>query len=303
MESTKMFKSLLMAMLMSMILAIPVFAEGMVGEEFNLVNEESGYKIIIPNFIEIKPMTVESDDETLTKTIQVIVMEKPAKNKDGKYPMFEIVASDPTAYELWSNQGTYTNTSFDGQFEETIFEKFINGRATVSLSKDLDFNNSSERKILSFFLDVYDKDKNGLNNFNDLNFTFGDKKPSEQQQPSTEIQQPQTQSLSGAKVKENRVYVPMRSLFNALNASVEWNGADQSVKSVREDRTIQVKIGSDQLVVNGIAKTMDAKAFTFNGVTYLPLRAVSEALGATVKWDGKAATITLDENIITVSVK
>lgn len=52
-----------------------------------------------------------------------------------------------------------------------------------------------------------------------------------------------------------------------------------------------------KLVVNGNAVTpkdadgVDVEPFIYNGTTYLPVRAVSDALGQQVEWDGKTSTV------------
>ena len=45
--------------------------------------------------------------------------------------------------------------------------------------------------------------------------------------------------------------------------------------------------------VNGNAVPLDTAAFIEGGRTYLPVRAVADALGAAVAWDGETATATL----------
>jgi len=62
-------------------------------------------------------------------------------------------------------------------------------------------------------------------------------------------------------------------------------------------RTISVAYRNIQIVVNGERITpRDAQGrivepFIFNGTTFLPVRAVSEALGKTVDWDGPTSTV------------
>lgn len=62
-------------------------------------------------------------------------------------------------------------------------------------------------------------------------------------------------------------------------------------------RTISVAYRNIQIMVNGERITpRDAQGrivepFIFNGTTFLPVRAVSEALGMTVDWDGPTSTV------------
>ena len=47
------------------------------------------------------------------------------------------------------------------------------------------------------------------------------------------------------------------------------------------------------IIVNG-KKVSSEGAFIENGTTYVPIRIVSEALGAAVGWDGEANALTID---------
>ena len=84
----------------------------------------------------------------------------------------------------------------------------------------------------------------------------------------------------------DRTLVPMRIIFEELGATVTWDDATETVTAVKDRKTIKLKIGSNIMTVNGKAKTLDVVATMKNDRTMVPLRAVSEALGAKVDWDG-----------------
>ncbi len=50
-----------------------------------------------------------------------------------------------------------------------------------------------------------------------------------------------------------------------------------------DTRTIDVTFNSADVLVDG--QRIDAESFTYNGVTYLPLRAISESMGMTVEFE------------------
>ncbi|KKM11433.1 hypothetical protein SY88_08370 [Clostridiales bacterium PH28_bin88] len=54
-----------------------------------------------------------------------------------------------------------------------------------------------------------------------------------------------------AQVVNNRVLVPMRKIFEALGAKVQWNKGDRSVVGKKGDKTIGLKIGDPVVEVNG----------------------------------------------------
>ena len=94
-------------------------------------------------------------------------------------------------------------------------------------------------------------------------------------------------------IVEGRTLVPLRSVFEALGATVEWNAETRSVTSVKGDVTIILTVDSKEMVVNGIVKTLDVPAQIMNDRTMVPVRAVAEAFGCDVKWDGAAYVVTI----------
>ncbi|MCL2224432.1 MAG: stalk domain-containing protein [Defluviitaleaceae bacterium] len=57
--------------------------------------------------------------------------------------------------------------------------------------------------------------------------------------------------------------------------------------------TISLTVGSTAFTVNGVTQEGDAAPFIADGRTMVPLRVVSEALGAEVDWDGATQTATI----------
>lgn len=96
--------------------------------------------------------------------------------------------------------------------------------------------------------------------------------------------------------KNNRTLVPVRFVSEALGAIVDWEGTTQTVTIKHRANTIKLKIGESKATVNDKTKTFDTKAILQNGRTMVPLRFISETLGAQVVWIAKTSTvkITLD---------
>ncbi|QQE73507.1 copper amine oxidase N-terminal domain-containing protein [Brevibacillus composti] len=85
---------------------------------------------------------------------------------------------------------------------------------------------------------------------------------------------------------DGRTLVPLRAIFEALGAKVEWDEATQTVTATKDDNIIQLTIGSKVAYKNGKKINLDVPAQLFNGdTTMVPIRFVSEALGAKVGWD------------------
>lgn len=100
-------------------------------------------------------------------------------------------------------------------------------------------------------------------------------------------------------LKEGRVLVPLRGVFEALGTKVNWDSRTKTVTAENEEVIIKLVIGQKTADVHykdiGISwlGELDVPAQIINGRTLVPLRFVSEALGATVNWDGTAKTVTI----------
>ena len=90
-----------------------------------------------------------------------------------------------------------------------------------------------------------------------------------------------------------RMMLPIRFVAEAFGAAVGWDGDTATAIVAAGDTVITVRIGEKQIFVNGNAVPLDTAAFIEGGRTYLPVRAVADALGAAVGWDGDTATATL----------
>ncbi len=96
-------------------------------------------------------------------------------------------------------------------------------------------------------------------------------------------------------VINGRTLVPLRAIFEEIGATVGWDGATSTVTATMGDISISLKIGSDQLYVNGTAKKLDVPATIVNERTLVPARAVSEALNCNVDWDGATNTVLISK--------
>ena len=86
-------------------------------------------------------------------------------------------------------------------------------------------------------------------------------------------------------IREGRVMVPMRSIFEALGAEIEWDAANQRVSGQRASTHVSLTIGEPRAELNGAPVQLDVPAEISAGRTLVPTRFVAESLGARVKWD------------------
>ncbi len=86
-------------------------------------------------------------------------------------------------------------------------------------------------------------------------------------------------------MKNNSVLVPMRAIFEELGADLKWNQARQEVTANKDGKVIRLVIGQRFADVDGKSVELTTPAVNENGSTMVPLRFVSEALGAQVRWN------------------
>ncbi|QMV42443.1 copper amine oxidase N-terminal domain-containing protein [Cohnella cholangitidis] len=93
--------------------------------------------------------------------------------------------------------------------------------------------------------------------------------------------------------------VPLRGIFEALGARVQWNQKAQTVTGIKGDTTIVLKLGAKTATINDKTVTLDAPARSIHGRTMVPIRFVSESLGDDVAWNKNTQSVL----ITTKSVK
>lgn len=108
-------------------------------------------------------------------------------------------------------------------------------------------------------------------------------------------------------VKNDRLLVPMRTIFEELGAKVEWDESTGTVTATKNAEYCSIAINSNTLhtgirsngdddgnCIETDAVVLDTSAVIKDDRTLVPLRAVSEALRADVSWDGENKTCRID---------
>lgn len=92
--------------------------------------------------------------------------------------------------------------------------------------------------------------------------------------------------LSGEAIMEKgRVLVPMRSIFETLGATVNWNAANNLVTASKGNIKIALQIGNKNMGYNGKLIPLDVAPKLVAGRTLIPIRVISESFGYKVNWD------------------
>lgn len=110
-------------------------------------------------------------------------------------------------------------------------------------------------------------------------------------------------SLDGAMLIEGKTMLPLRSIFENLNAQVVWDSSSNTVTATKEDTKIIIKVNSSTATVNGEQRSIDVPAKIINNKVMVPVRFVSEILGAKVEWDEKNRTVSVESIEKTILIK
>ncbi len=116
---------------------------------------------------------------------------------------------------------------------------------------------------------------------------------------------------------QGTTYLPVRSVANALGLDVGWedgtviltsNGSGKAAVGtpIYSNRDREVYMGGSEVKVTLDGKALELKdangntvtPIIVNGVTYLPVRAVADALNVKVEWDGSTNTVYLGKKIL-----
>jgi Copper amine oxidase N-terminal domain/Bacterial Ig domain len=91
--------------------------------------------------------------------------------------------------------------------------------------------------------------------------------------------------------RAGRVFVPLRSIFERLGASVVYQSG--TINATRAGQGISLQIGSTQATVNGQIQYLDVAPFIVGATTYVPLRFVAQSFGSNVGYDSSTQVVSI----------
>lgn len=101
---------------------------------------------------------------------------------------------------------------------------------------------------------------------------------------------------------DDRTMVPVRAIFTALGANVDWDELTNTVTSSKGDINISLTIDDKTLYKNGEAIELDVPAKLVDDRTLVPVRAISEAYGCQVDWNNGLNTVVIISDLSNVEI-
>lgn len=98
-------------------------------------------------------------------------------------------------------------------------------------------------------------------------------------------------------IVNNRILLPLRSIFEVLGARVEWIDAERKIIAQRDSRMITAIIDDTRAFINGNEAVLDVPPTVIDNRTYVPARFVAESLGSGVRWDATARNMIITSNL------
>ena len=209
---------------------------------------------------------------------------------------FDVKLGDVGTYRLgshgkagWHWQGSEDITAFAGEYDLSVIDTAGNYARCVMMvvTDDLNYNPGETPDDIKAIAEKQYKE-------GDLTYTPKDETIG---RPNSEI----AVKLNGEWMKfdvdpillNDRTMVPFRAIFEALGCSVSWDDNTETAMGERNGTKIELPIGKKTVRVGGEAQTLDQPAVVVNDRTLVPLRFVSETLGAQVKWLEESQTVVI----------
>ncbi len=87
-----------------------------------------------------------------------------------------------------------------------------------------------------------------------------------------------------ALVKGGTILIPLRSMFEQMGATVSYDEASKTATVSKPGSEIKVTVGKPEVLINGESRPLDVPPMIYQGNVLVPVRVISEGMGAYVLW-------------------
>jgi hypothetical protein len=87
-----------------------------------------------------------------------------------------------------------------------------------------------------------------------------------------------------ALVRGGTILIPLRSMFEQMGATVSYNAGTKTATVSKPGAQVQVTVGKPEVIINGESRPLDVPPEIYQGNVLVPIRVISEGMGAYVQW-------------------
>ncbi len=87
-----------------------------------------------------------------------------------------------------------------------------------------------------------------------------------------------------ALVRGGTILIPLRSMFEQMGASVSYDPASKTADVSKPGSDVKVTVGKPEVIINGESRPLDVPPEMYKGTVLVPIRVISEGMGAYVQW-------------------
>ncbi len=87
-----------------------------------------------------------------------------------------------------------------------------------------------------------------------------------------------------ALVRGGTLLIPLRSMFEQMGATVSYDGGSKTVTVSKAGAEVKVTVGKPEVIINGESRPLDVPPMIYKGIILVPVRVISEGMGAYVQW-------------------
>jgi len=94
-----------------------------------------------------------------------------------------------------------------------------------------------------------------------------------------------------ALVRGGTILIPLRLMFEQMGATVAYDAATRTADVSKPGSDVKVTVGRPQVTINGESRPLDVAPEIFQGHVLVPVRVISEGMGAYVQWLADRKTV------------
>ena len=87
-----------------------------------------------------------------------------------------------------------------------------------------------------------------------------------------------------ALVRGGTILIPLRSMFEQMGATVSYDPSSKTAVVSKSGAEVRVTVGKPEVIINGESRPLDVPPILYQGDVLVPVRVISEGMGAYVQW-------------------